>query len=561
MSFDNFNTRPTIFFLRLLSVSVPFFLCHSGFAIEIDNLKQLRDSVGLTQVKTKPSALSNIRIAVLDNGFSGFTAGNGELPDCTKIIQGPGIAEKLTPHGLLMAKTLWNMTGQTDPSICAPEITLVNAHGYTNLVAAIDWVIENQIDIVVYAINWEYGGNFDGKGFINKEVNRAIDAGVMWINAAGDYQGLVYEDQISVGSNFGLEFTPENNRGRKKDTIRFKNNLDNNDIKVVLSWNDFSESESYATTDDLDIKIYDGDGNEVASGERIQSGSQDESDESENYSQHAREIVFLRNAKRDEYFITIDQMSSTIMASKFRITLVPDTYGSMEWLDKRVKGQVMIPADNPKVIAVGDTSPVSASGATSDGRLKPDILMPISRVEFSDGTKPFGTSFGAAIFGGIAAVMKSIDYSLTQEKLIEHLAHLKVSSRESSTGALQITAFNEVQSALGITRLAFINSETTQFAKIQHPITGQMIYYALIDSEPNVVEPFIRLPGVGLTNSSTHVYLMNRFRNLYDFRGNDSRYGAEYLRILNINSVQITNPNKKDGVPVWSTPRGGIIRR
>ena len=36
----------------------------------------------------------------------------------------------------------------------------------------------SQVDIILYAQNWQYGGNFDGGGFINSVVEEALSAGI-----------------------------------------------------------------------------------------------------------------------------------------------------------------------------------------------------------------------------------------------------------------------------------------------------------------------------------------------------------------------------------------------
>ncbi len=49
---------------------------------------------------------------------------------------------------------------------------------FTNLRAAIDGAIAANVHMIVYAQTWEYGGNLDGKGFINAQFDKAIAHGI-----------------------------------------------------------------------------------------------------------------------------------------------------------------------------------------------------------------------------------------------------------------------------------------------------------------------------------------------------------------------------------------------
>ena len=50
---------------------------------------------------------------------------------------------------------------------------------------AVETVAHENFDLVLYAQNWEFGGNGDSKGFINALVNQATQAGVIWMQVSG----------------------------------------------------------------------------------------------------------------------------------------------------------------------------------------------------------------------------------------------------------------------------------------------------------------------------------------------------------------------------------------
>ena len=133
-----------------------------------------------------------VKIAVLDNGFENLEAELGKsLPPDLKIERAPKNLTEMTEHGTRLAQIVYATASGSStydparkPSI---ELKLYNSNGFTNFKASIDALIQDNTDIVLYSQIWEYGGNFDGYGFINAQVQRAIDADVLWVNAAGNF--------------------------------------------------------------------------------------------------------------------------------------------------------------------------------------------------------------------------------------------------------------------------------------------------------------------------------------------------------------------------------------
>ncbi len=161
-----------VLFFLLLSLS-----SSAWAATEVRDWAKLRERFGLRRYYRQDSRL---KIAILDNGFLGFDPKKQLLPNSAELIpSASGIPPLPSSHGLAMAQILWSMTAKDE---AGPHFYLLNTNGFTNLKAAIQFVVDQGIHIVLYSQVWTFGGNLDGTGFINALVQRALDAGVIWID-------------------------------------------------------------------------------------------------------------------------------------------------------------------------------------------------------------------------------------------------------------------------------------------------------------------------------------------------------------------------------------------
>jgi len=367
--------------------------------------------------------MKNLKIAILDNDFEGFAQNADSLPESTEYIPGPlpGARNAETPgHGLLMAQVVWGLSKSDARNPQAPKFYLIQSNGITNLRAAISKAIDLKVDMVLYAATWETGGNFDGTGFINAEVNRATAAGIAWINAAGNDHGQVFSGKIKIDSSTGLVRTPGPN-----NTFTFSVKYTNTPVKMTLSWNDFKDSEEVQTQKDLDWELSDWKGNRVAL-KNFSQGTTSKCGESAAYARgerenslHPREQDTLSLDEGLYHLKVIDCSGRFNSSDKMRLTLQTSRGDALTFHQAQNQMEVMPPADNPNVITIGDQSPISSMGPTLDGRLKPDFILPISSVEMSDGRQvPGGSSVASAIYAGIYAVLKGENSKLTVEMIL-----------------------------------------------------------------------------------------------------------------------------------------------
>jgi hypothetical protein len=422
--------------LCALGMAIALTIPASRAATEVANAAQLRQALGLDSYLADPvaaSRLSSLKIAVLDNGFLGFEPGRGQLPDSATLVPGPRNPEEPTPHGLGMAEIVWALTGK---AAAGPHFYLVNSSGFTNFKAAIDFVIREHVDVVLYSQVWTFGGNQDGRGFIDAEVSRAIDAGLIWINAAGNFGGLTRGGPIAGHIqpqtrwlSFDLEAGSVGGGAvsASRDSLRFQNRLDDNSLTLTLSWSDFADDASVSTTEDLDLLVYDSQDHLVGSSELIQRGeAPPASDAGSRLSSYPREVVRLTGLDRGEYRVRIRAQSQNFRATdRFRLVMESDKPGSIQFIDRSVGGEILPPADHPGVITVGERFEASSTGPTADGRAKPDLLIDDAVVSFSNGSTVRGSSSAAAMVAGAVALMKSLRPSLSASRLREYVRGLE----------------------------------------------------------------------------------------------------------------------------------------
>lgn len=450
-----------------------FLASPSHAQLKLDNEQEIRKDVGTSSYHVA-STVSRVKVAVLDNGFRGYVENSDQLPYSTFKPTAPGNAEAETNHGLGMAQILWGVTGRQPEG---PTMYLLNSDGFANFKWAIDYAIQKKVDIIVYAQNWEFGGNFDGKGFINAAINKATEKGIIWINAAGNNGGMVYNGDISIDSDSGLVRLPG-----PEDSLRFKSLYDNNRITFLLAWSDFTDNDDDKTVKDLDIAIYDAAGNEIPTRNFMQQGvaapitkKGETVPADQNYSSYAREDVTLTLARGD-YFIRIkDRSGNFVDGDTLRLNLISDHPNSVDFVDHTEGKEINVGADNPNVITVGDCETYSAQGPTLDGRQKPDVAiklttavagkkansasssstsnsMPTSLTMFSDGSESMGTSNAAAIFAGTIATMMAAEPAFDKTDLLPYLEKIRKDSSVKQCNGAPIWKTPDLGELIQITR-------------------------------------------------------------------------------------------------------------
>ena len=362
------SSLPILFLAMLLARSPiaaadsPSGTASSGPILET-SLDALAKGVGLDTVQSTEQSLRRpVKIAILDNGFRGYKDSLGSLiPRSTKIRVGPVAVDPKTEdeHGLKMAEIVSGLLDRTETNY---ELHLFYAFGYSNLKSAVDQVISEKFDVVLYSQVWEYGGNGDGRGFINSLISKATAANILWVNAAGNFAKTTYLAPVErIADDWA--YLPGPNESVQLRC--FRNSSGKCRLRLVLSWNSFSDDVNIGTDKDLDLVLTDDTLKVVKTAGLIQKKSVTGE---LGASLYPREIIEA-DVEPGVYFARVKVRSKNFTkADTLRITASGDF---LEMLNRTEGETLLAPADLPSVISIGASDSVNSS--TSRKLAKPDL--------------------------------------------------------------------------------------------------------------------------------------------------------------------------------------------
>ena len=388
-----------------------------------------------------------IKIGIIDAGFKGFGGLMGtELPsevrarcyrtvalyssalaDCETTLL--GIREVFLgrgDHGTIVAEAVIDV---------APEAYLYIANPYTpeDHRRTVEWMIAEGVSVINHSRGWFFGGPGDGTSphFFDPllTVDRAVDAGMVWVNSAGNEARRTwfgaYSDVDQDGYlNIGGGFNPEDNGVE----LRM-----GKPIVVQLRWDDdWGRAES-----DLDLLLLSQESSR-SDGQKIFGFEipQRLSDLATTFSPRVPLIVGSEDTQSGrpgdvplEWLIVIPKSDG-----RYNLRVVHRSGSDPDWIQLMVSpdtvqqidhytsaNSIISPAEssNPGMLAVGaapwyNTSLIesySSRGPTPDGRVKPDIVGATcaeSVLEpLRNGRRGFcGTSQSAPHVAGMAALVR-----------------------------------------------------------------------------------------------------------------------------------------------------------
>jgi hypothetical protein len=478
-------------------------------AAHLAKAQEMRERLGLSSEYGAVPGLSALKVAVLDYGFEGIRSGRPYLPPGTVVVEhydpafvrryrlgDPEYRKPFEPgnrHGRIMAQIVWAITGFHPDG---PRFYLLNANGPTMLRRAVRLAIEERVDLVLFSGTFEGAGNGDGRGPINAIVSEAIDAGILWVNAAGNYGGRVYNGPVRVLSDGFLRLRD----GSDVASLRFRNRLDENRVTITLTWNDYRDEEDAGTDKDLDLYVEDWAGRRIGAGDKVQVSGPVAPGSNE--TSNPRERVVLTNlaagpevANDPDYTYRIRiraRRGQFGPSDRIRVLLTAgrDLYeapgdeaprSAVAFLDASGEGEIYPPADHPLVLTVGDGSPVSSIGPTTDQRVKPDVIVSDSRAYFSDGEISAGSSNAAAYLAGVAAVLRAAEPAIRPRHLLQlaRLGDWAPSPRPASTQAQRAAGRDRSSAATfarGTDPLSLVRSSTAARPPDPHPPSNMRVW-------------------------------------------------------------------------------------
>lgn len=407
----------------------------------------------------------NAKVCVLDAGFDGYEDLLGtELPSSvtTRSFRSDGDIYAHV-HGTACAEIVHDMAPEA-------ELFLVNFGTEAEHGNAVDWIIEQGVDIISYSMGWKNYGAGDGTGPICEDVENAANNDIIWISAAGnsaeDHWEGTYND--TDGDDYhNFESTVE---------ILYFWVPAYYLVSAHLNWDDWGtwDGTSYSGSDqdyELELYYYNGTTWQFVDGSyNWQNGTQWPTESISGWYSSASAYwgiaIYKHSATRDvklEVFIGGNSE--------------PIAYNEPA-------GSLLIPADSPYAVAVGavdwsDDSyhSYSSRGPTSDGEIKPDICAPSGVSGVTYGTNGFyGTSASTPHVAGAFALLKGIlPYTLDDinEILEARVIDLGTSGKDNMYGHGRLNLSKETSGEIQFRR-AKMKSQKTKSTKYKKSEFGSL---------------------------------------------------------------------------------------
>lgn len=379
---------------------------------------------------------SGIKVAIMDVGFKNLleAQSNGEVPfgAITVDFTGSGL-ETQYKHGTACAEIVHDMAPDS-------ELHLLKVSDEVDVYNAVDYCIDNHIDIISLSAGFIGTGPGDGTGPINTAFDQARSKGIFVVSSAGNFansirasltgrhwKGVFHDSDLDNTH----EFIPGDLDSYYNAITAIPDQDDDgnpvtNDVTVILRWNDWPNADI-----DYDIFLFDYDsGTLVASSTAIQNGSQQPLEvivldlpDSENYwHNYSLEVarksgepagieleIFLGGSS---YFIPFYKYSSPISTSSSSIPEPADaqsvfTVGAINYNDWETGPQEDFSSQGP-----------TNAWAGSKARIKPDICGPDGVSGYTYGFSSFlGTSAAAPHVAGVGALLLSGNPNLSVDEL------------------------------------------------------------------------------------------------------------------------------------------------
>ena len=444
---------------------------------------------------------TKIKVAVFDQGFAGFKPGDKTLPSHTVLIPNKYRPPSDDDHGYLMAQAYYQvLTDNLERKHFEPELYLYPIEGLSALEDAVDDAIAKGVKLVIYPQVFDTGGNFDGKGPFNEVMNKLVNAGIIWVNSAGNYRGSVYNGPVQGSTRgrdgfavsqaeadrlSGWQKARERKNGETDVTedpdikwaplVGYANTLtaecrptkesgDSCEVDVSLVWNDVREGGG--TNKDLDLYVFQGlNAEEELEDSQVRSlfnslynfkgpvsqrpgllyrSENQQIEGPRNERQQSRwpwETLDKKKVKKGRFYIRVKVTSpdNFTVNDKLRVSIMSTDAVRLADGEFDPKESLQVLADHEGAITTGALNPrgPEATSSISVKKGKPEVWVP-GVLPLDSETRLVGNSVSAAVMGAGLTPMLSLKPTLTRGDTLKWLGYEKPKDRSVNQTVMRL---------------------------------------------------------------------------------------------------------------------------
>lgn len=357
-----------------------------------------------------------VKIGIIDGGFINLEAlwNEGILPRNLVHLRNP-LPENLAKqypygtgiHGSAVAEVIHEIAPEAEIFLYP---TALMSFAWDQ---AIDMAIQDGVHIINSSMNTTYGA-LDGLGTPNTYLDRAVNAGIVYVNSAGNNGASCYIGAFGdADGDFWHDFSPDD----EGNAITLNKG---DQMTATLTWDDYGSDPAHPNSDqDLDLYLFYLD---ASTGQTIQAGQSLNAQSAESDTPYApmERISFPQEgAPHTGLYVLMIRATKVDVHRNLNMRLIVEAYDMgnpqpniFKRLQYNSRQMTMTkPADHPGVITCaagsvdGNVHAYSGTGPATNIPLKPDITG-YSGLYTSSMQKPFfGTSCAAPFITGCAALL------------------------------------------------------------------------------------------------------------------------------------------------------------
>jgi subtilisin family serine protease len=423
----------------------------AGLPPRIIPLEEVSEGIGITGANILHNygyKGSGVKIAVIDPGFKGLTEAinNGEIPGSviTHDYTGKGVETRYY-HGTACAEIIHDMAPNA-------ELYLLKIYDAYDVMEAIEFCVNNNIDIISFSAGMFGTGPGDGTGFIDELFDELRETGILVIAAAGNAGNqteIINGIPLTMGSHWEGTFNDLDDddfhefiRGDRESYYNIIASVpmldddgedETDEVSIIMRWNDWPEADV-----DYDMFVVDYNPETGEIGDLLPENT---SMYLQDGTQPPLEAIFIDLPYSENYLhyyiLSVVKQEGEPSGVELELSLSsPGLFVPFEGRTEAIavaSGSIMEPADAESVLAVGaidyqnwEDGPqedFSSQGPTnawagSSARIKPDICAPDGITTYSYGVSSFhGTSASTPHVTGAAALILSRDPDLSPDEL------------------------------------------------------------------------------------------------------------------------------------------------